>query len=59
VVERSGTALKPCGRLELRAFRNWSDGAAETEINFKLYRQATNKIVGLSKAASDLLDSLF
>ena len=30
----------------------WNDGRPETELNFKLYRQATNKIVALSDEAA-------
>jgi hypothetical protein len=58
-VERTGTARRPCGRRELREFRNWADGRPETELNFKLYRQATNKIVGLTREAAAFLDTFF
>ena len=58
-LRRTGTASSPLGRTQVRGFRNWSDGAPETELNFKLYRQATNKIVGLSARADELLNSLF
>ena len=34
------------GGSELKCFANWNDGRPETELNFKFYRQATNKIVG-------------
>ena len=30
----------------VRVFTDWHDGQPGTELNFKLYRQATNKIVG-------------
>jgi hypothetical protein len=39
------------GRRELKRFSDWSDGRPETELNFKFYRQATNKIVGISDRA--------
>jgi hypothetical protein len=55
-VERAKHRL---GRTELRAFRTWSDGRPETELNFKLYRQATDKIVGIGPATSNYLDTLF
>jgi hypothetical protein len=58
-VRRDGTAKQPLGRTELRGFRDWADGKPETELNFKLYRQATNKIVGLTDEASAFLDGLF
>jgi len=41
------------------AFANWDDGKPETELNFKFYRQATNKIVGLSAAAAAFLGDCF
>lgn len=38
-----GIARRPLGRRELRHLTDWKDGAAGTELNFKFYRQATNK----------------
>jgi hypothetical protein len=32
---------------------------AETELNFKFYRQATDKIVGISDQAAALLSKFF
>ena len=55
VVRRTATATRPMGRRELKAFSNWGDGRPETELNFKFYRQATNKVVGISEAAATLL----
>ena len=43
------------GRSELKPFSNWNDGRPETELNFKFYRQATNKIIGISNEAAALL----
>jgi hypothetical protein len=56
-----GTALatRPLGRRELKPHAVWSDGRPETELNFKFYRQATNKIVGLSDEAAAFLDGFF
>ena len=54
-VERRATAARHLGRAELKAFRDWQDGRAETELNFKFYRQATNKVVGLSAGAAAFL----
>ncbi len=56
-----GTALaKRClGRKELKAYSDWQDGRPETELNFKLYRQATNKIVGISHETSAFLEAHF
>lgn len=59
VVERIDRALQPLGRAELRGFREWTDGSAKSELNFKLYRQATDKIAGLTLAATRFLDGLF
>ena len=47
------------GRAELKAFADWDDGRPETELNFKFYRQATNKIVGLSDVAAEFLERFF
>ena len=58
-VRRTGLARRRLGRSELKPFRKWSDGGAETELNFKFYRQATNKIVGLSDKTAAFLDAFF
>jgi hypothetical protein len=58
-VTRTGTARRRLGRNELKPFASWSDGRPETELNFKFYRQATNKIVGLSEAAATFLRTFF
>jgi hypothetical protein len=58
-VRRTAEAARPLGRRELKAFADWDDGRPETELNFKFYRQATNKIVGLSDAAAAFLDGFF
>jgi hypothetical protein len=51
--------VRPLGRRELKRFSDWSDGQPATELNFKFYRQATNKIVGISDEAADFLDGFF
>jgi hypothetical protein len=56
VVRREARARRPMGRDVLKNFRNWGDGRPETELNFKFYRQATNKIGGISAAAARFLD---
>jgi hypothetical protein len=58
-VKRMRQAKCRLGREELRGFSEWDDGRAETELNFKFYRQATNKIVGLSAQAAAFLSSHF
>jgi hypothetical protein len=52
-------AKRHLGRSELKHFSDWNDSRPETELNFKLYRQATNKIVGISDRAATLLHKLF
>jgi hypothetical protein len=54
-VKRTAVAKRPLGRTELRPFTDWNDGQPETELNFKFYRQATNKIVGISDEAAAFL----
>ena len=58
-VNRTALAKRRMGRGELRPFSNWKDGRPETELNFKFYRQATNKIVGISDDAADFLGKCF
>jgi hypothetical protein len=58
-IRRTGLARRRLGRNELRPFTNWDDGRPETELNFKFYRQATNKIVGISDSAADFLRGHF
>jgi hypothetical protein len=52
-------AKRRLGRNELKAFGDWNDGRPETELNFKFYRQATNKIVGISDEAAKFLCKFF
>jgi hypothetical protein len=58
-VRRTALARRPLGRAELKPFTDWNDGRPETELNFKLYRQATNKIAGISDAAAAFLGGRF
>ncbi len=58
-VRRTALATRPLGRAELKPFRDWTDGQPQTELNFRLYRQATNKIVGLSEGAAAFLMGCF
>lgn len=55
-VRSTGLARRPLGRAELRDFRDWGDDRPETELNFKLYRQATDKIVGVTTATAAFID---
>jgi hypothetical protein len=58
-VKRTALAKRPLGRSELRKFDDWNDGRPQTELNFKFYRQATNKIGGISDPAAEFLASYF
>jgi hypothetical protein len=58
-VKRTKLARRRLGRAELKLFTTWKDGRPETELNFKFYRQATNKIVGLSDSAAEFLERHF
>lgn len=58
-VQRTALARQRLGRAELKPFSDWGDGRPETELNFKFYRQATNKIVGLSDEAAVFLARFF
>lgn len=58
-IKRTLLAKRPLGRGELKPLKNWKDGKPGTEINFKFYRQATNKIVGISAEAAAFLDRFF
>ena len=58
-IQRTGLAKRRLGRSELKPFANWKDGRPETELNFKFYRQATNKIIGISDEAAAFLRKFF
>src|SRR5690242_10767981 len=58
-IRRTALAKRPLGRKELRPLTDWKDGQPGTELNFKFYRQATNKIIGLSDEAAAFLSKFF
>ena len=58
-LRRIAVAKRPLGRAELKRFTAWDDGRPETELNFKFYRQATNKIIGISDATASFLRDFF
>jgi len=58
-IRRTALAKRALGRAELKLFSNWNDDRPETELNFKFYRQATNKIVGISDEAAAFLREFF
>jgi hypothetical protein len=58
-IRRTALAKRRLGRSELKPFSDWNDGRPETELNFKFYRQATNKIVGISDETAAFLRGFF
>src|SRR6476619_3914215 len=58
-IKRTAPATRRLGRSELKLFSDWNDGRPETELNFKFYRQATNKIIGISDKAAAFLRGFF
>ena len=58
-LRRTALAKRRLGRSELKTSSNWNDGRPETELNFKFYRQATNKIGGISDEAAAFLGRFF
>ena len=58
-VRRDALVKQRLGLGELKPFTDWTDGRPQTELNFKFYRQATNKIVGLSETAASFLGDFF
>ena len=58
-ITRTAIAKRRLRRSELKRFCDWNDDRPETELNFKFYRQATNKIVGISDKAAAFLRGFF
>jgi hypothetical protein len=58
-IKRTERAKRPMGRRELKHLTNWNDGRPGTELNFKFYRQSTNKIVGISDRTASFLRKCF
>jgi hypothetical protein len=58
-VKRTALVKRHLGRNELKPFKNWKDGRPETELNFKFYRQATNKIVSITDETAAFLERFF
>lgn len=58
-IHRTALAKRSLGRSELKPLTDWDDGQPATELNFKFYRQATNKIVGISDEAAAFLARFF
>jgi hypothetical protein len=58
-IRRTALAKRLLGRSELKRYSDWNDGRPQTELNFKFYRQATNKIVGISDQVAEFLGGFF
>jgi len=59
-IQRVALAKRRLGPERAQAlFRLGHDGRPETELNFKFYRQATNKIVGISDEAGGVPPRFF
>jgi hypothetical protein len=58
-IKRTERAKRPMGRRELKHLTDWNDGRPGTELNFKFYREAGNKIAGISDTAASFLSKCF
>ncbi|MBV8976912.1 MAG: hypothetical protein JO261_14510 [Alphaproteobacteria bacterium] len=58
-IRRTALARRALGRDQLKGWRGTDDGSPQAELDFKFYRQATNKIGGISDAAAAFLDRCF
>ena len=58
-VKRTALARRPLGRSELKHLADRKDSEPGSELNFKFYRQATKKIVGISDNAAAFLSEFF
>jgi hypothetical protein len=54
-IRRTALAKRRLGRNELKPYSEWDDGSPEAELNFKFYRQATNKIIGIKDETASYL----
>jgi hypothetical protein len=58
-VRRTALSRRPLGRSDLKPFCDLDDDQPQTEIARKFYRQATNKIGGISEQAARFLNTYF
>jgi hypothetical protein len=58
-VRPTAAARRPLGRRELKPYCDLEDPRPQAEIACKLYRQATNKIAGISDRAAAFLRKQF
>jgi hypothetical protein len=50
---------RPLTRRDLVSFKDYGDGRPQSELNFKFYRQSTDKIVGLTDETAAFLHDFF
>jgi len=58
-VRRTALVKRPLGREHLKAWRGRNDGSPQAELDFKFYRQATDKIGGIGDATARFLARFF
>lgn len=58
-IRRTALAKRSLGRSELKPLTGWNEGHPGAELNFKFYRQATDKVVGISDDAASFLARFF
>jgi hypothetical protein len=58
-VTRTARAKHAFGREQLKPWRGRADGSPQAELDFKFYRQATNKIGRISEEAGRFLGTFF
>ena len=58
-VKRTGSTRRRLGRNELKPFAGSNDERPESELHFRFYRQATNKIIGLTEGTAAFLRTFF
>ena len=58
-VQCTARSARPLGRSHLKPIPDRTDSSPQAEIAHKLYRQATNKIAGISDAAAAFLRGFF
>ena len=54
-IRRTSVAKCRSGQSELKARNNWQIGRPETELDFKLHRQAATKIMGIQEKTAIFL----
>ena len=58
-LRRMASAPGPLRRADVQSFTDWPDGAPQTELNFKFYREMTDKLVGITAETATFLRTYF